>query len=78
LPPSFKTQHPGVAWQNMAAAGNIYRHEYEDVAAVRRWVPWPKRSSLSANASNSKPSDGVIHALKPRRAHSQQIATEPS
>jgi uncharacterized protein with HEPN domain len=26
-----------MAWQEMAAAGNIYRHEYEDVAAREVW-----------------------------------------
>jgi uncharacterized protein with HEPN domain len=37
LPGDLKDRHPAVAWQNMAAAGNIYRHEYEDVAAIRVW-----------------------------------------
>ena len=37
LPDEVKTRHPSIAWREMAAAGNIYRHEYEDVAARRVW-----------------------------------------
>jgi len=37
LPDEVKTRHPSIAWPEMAAAGNIYRHEYEDVAARRVW-----------------------------------------
>jgi uncharacterized protein with HEPN domain len=37
LPDEFKARHPSIEWRDMAAAGNIYRHEYEDVAARRVW-----------------------------------------
>ena len=37
LPDELKTRHPSIEWREMAAAGNIYRHEYEDVAARRVW-----------------------------------------
>ena len=37
LPDALKARHPSIAWHEMAAAGNIYRHEYEDVAARRVW-----------------------------------------
>jgi uncharacterized protein with HEPN domain len=37
LPDELKARHPSIAWREMAAAGNIYRHEYEDVAARRGW-----------------------------------------
>ena len=37
LPQELKGRHPSVEWLAMAAAGNIYRHEYEDVAARRLW-----------------------------------------
>jgi uncharacterized protein with HEPN domain len=37
LPDEVKARHPSIAWREMAAAGNIYRHEYEDVAARRVW-----------------------------------------
>jgi uncharacterized protein with HEPN domain len=37
LPDGVKARHPSIAWREMAAAGNVYRHEYEDVAARRVW-----------------------------------------
>jgi uncharacterized protein with HEPN domain len=37
LPQELKARHPSIEWREMAAAGNIYRHEYEDVAASRVW-----------------------------------------
>ena len=37
LPDELKARHPSIAWRDMAGAGNIYRHEYEDVAARAVW-----------------------------------------
>lgn len=37
LSDELKARHPGIAWREMAGAGNIYRHDYEDVAASRVW-----------------------------------------
>jgi uncharacterized protein with HEPN domain len=37
LPDALKARHPEIWWRDMAAAGNIYRHEYEDVAAREVW-----------------------------------------
>jgi len=37
LTESLKARHPGIAWKQMAGAGNVYRHDYEDVAARRVW-----------------------------------------
>jgi uncharacterized protein with HEPN domain len=37
LPQELKARHPAIEWREMADAGNIYRHEYEDVAASRVW-----------------------------------------
>jgi uncharacterized protein with HEPN domain len=37
LPDQFKDRHPAIQWKDMAAAGNIYRHEYEDVAPREVW-----------------------------------------
>ena len=33
----LKARHPGIAWREMAAAGNVYRHDYQDVAPPRVW-----------------------------------------
>lgn len=37
LPQELKTRHPDIEWREMAGAGNIYRHDYEDVAPRRIW-----------------------------------------
>jgi uncharacterized protein with HEPN domain len=37
LPDVVKQRHPTIVWRDIAAAGNIYRHEYEDVAARIVW-----------------------------------------
>lgn len=37
LPEELKARHPAIAWRQMAAAGNIYRHNYEDVASRLVW-----------------------------------------
>ncbi len=37
LPDDLKARHPEIPWKEMAGAGNIYRHEYEAVAAPRVW-----------------------------------------
>ena len=37
LPPEVKDRHPEIPWRDVAAAGNIYRHEYEDVLEQRIW-----------------------------------------
>ena len=31
LPPELKGRHPSIPWGNMAGAGNVYRHDYEEV-----------------------------------------------
>lgn len=33
----IKMRHSHIDWIGIAAAGNIYRHEYEDVSASRVW-----------------------------------------
>jgi uncharacterized protein with HEPN domain len=38
LSDALKARHPGIQWREMAGAGNIYRHDYEDVAATRVWA----------------------------------------
>jgi uncharacterized protein with HEPN domain len=37
LPDDLKARHPSIAWRDMAGAGNIYRHDYEDVTAQQVW-----------------------------------------
>lgn len=37
LPRDLQARHPQIPWRDIAAAGNIYRHQYEDVAEQRVW-----------------------------------------
>jgi uncharacterized protein with HEPN domain len=37
LSDEFKARHPQMPWREMAAAGNVYRHDYEDVLPERIW-----------------------------------------
>jgi uncharacterized protein with HEPN domain len=37
LPDDLKVRHPHIPWREMAAAGNVYRHDYEDVLPRRVW-----------------------------------------
>lgn len=37
LPDDLKARHPDVPWQNIAGAGNVYRHGYDIVVAEVIW-----------------------------------------
>ena len=37
LPEDLKRPRPEIPWRDIAAAGNIYRHQYEDVLEQRLW-----------------------------------------
>jgi len=37
LPNEVKARHPHIEWRRMAAAGNIYRHEYDVVETELVW-----------------------------------------
>jgi uncharacterized protein with HEPN domain len=53
LPDDLKARHASIGWKQMAGAGNVYRHDYEDVAAefvwetVQRALP-PLRAAIVA------------------------------
>lgn len=61
LSAALKARHPGIAWRDMAGAGNIYRHDYEDVAAHRVWdtvqlaLP-PLRAAIEKELAHGTPS----------------------
>src|SRR5688572_17280801 len=44
LPDEFKARHPEIPWPNIAAAGNVYSHKYEDVADI--WSGARSRKAL--------------------------------
>jgi len=37
LPQALKLRHPDIPWSDIAGAGNIYRHDYEDVLDETIW-----------------------------------------
>lgn len=37
LPEEIKTRHPHIEWRRMAAAGNVYGHEYDDIEVELVW-----------------------------------------
>src|ERR1700722_15196673 len=37
LPDGMKARHPDIPWVEMAGAGNVYRHDYEDVRQRLVW-----------------------------------------
>ena len=37
LPKALKDRHPAIGWDEIAGAGNVYRHDYEDVRERRLW-----------------------------------------
>jgi uncharacterized protein with HEPN domain len=37
LPDEMKERHPHIFWSGIAGAGNVYRHDYEDVRESTLW-----------------------------------------
>jgi uncharacterized protein with HEPN domain len=37
LSPEMKARHPEIPWRKVSGSGNIYRHDYEDVAHRLVW-----------------------------------------
>jgi uncharacterized protein with HEPN domain len=37
LPDELKARHPDIPWADVAGAGNVYRHNYEDVQHKLIW-----------------------------------------
>jgi uncharacterized protein with HEPN domain len=37
LPKPLKARHPAIPWTDIAGAGNVYRHSYEDVLERILW-----------------------------------------
>jgi uncharacterized protein with HEPN domain len=60
LPDGLKLRHPSIAWRQMAAAGNVYRHQYEYVASHFIWETVqqalsPLRHAVEAEIALLKP-----------------------
>ncbi|HEY7245927.1 MAG TPA: HepT-like ribonuclease domain-containing protein [Xanthobacteraceae bacterium] len=37
LPPAVKERHREIPWEDVAGAGNIYRHQYQNVFEILVW-----------------------------------------
>jgi uncharacterized protein with HEPN domain len=37
LPAGLKSRHPNILWKDIAGAGNVYRHDYEEISTVMIW-----------------------------------------
>ncbi|HXC56007.1 MAG TPA: HepT-like ribonuclease domain-containing protein [Rhizomicrobium sp.] len=53
VPDEMKSRHPDIEWRKIKAAGNVYRHGYEDVDAQAIWDTVqqyldPLRAAISA------------------------------
>lgn len=42
LPDDLKARYPTIRWKEMAGAGNVYRHDYEDVSVSYVWTTLQK------------------------------------
>lgn len=54
LPDHFKSRHPNIPWADIAAAGNVYRHDYEDVQHRLVWGTVHNRLSELLEAVESE------------------------
>ncbi|MBK7926771.1 MAG: DUF86 domain-containing protein [Bryobacterales bacterium] len=64
LPPEMIERHPEIGWPAVAAAGNIYRHEYEAVEDAMVWSTVcndlaPLRESAVAELARMSPPPGA-------------------
>ena len=46
LPAAMKARHPEIPWQDVAGAGSVSRHDYEDVRQRDVWTTVQKHLSL--------------------------------
>jgi uncharacterized protein with HEPN domain len=80
LPEDLKARHPSIAWQQMAAAGNVYRHEYEDVAAHssgRRSSATYQHCGRSSNR-NSPGSSEAMRKIVMARHDGGEVVNKPT
>lgn len=77
LPDTLKARHPAIAWKEMAAAGNVYRHEYEGVAAQRVWQTLQfALPPMSAVIAGFQPA-ALGRAIAGRKDRSRHVARRP-
>jgi len=52
LPSDVKARHPYIPWADIASAGNVYRHDYEDVMDEIVWRTVQRSLEALATAIN--------------------------
>jgi uncharacterized protein with HEPN domain len=58
LPDEVKERHPSIPWKDIAGAGNVYRHDYEDVAPNLIWDTVHASIAQEIHRLGSQPGDG--------------------
>jgi len=73
LPDELKARHPSIPWKDIAGAGNVYRHNYEDVAPNLVWDSW---RCLPCRPWSRKKSCGLVaqHAVAEAHAYLRDFA----
>ena len=57
LPDELNARHPSIPWKQVAGAGNVYRHDYEDVAVQYIWDTVHRASAvMRARMPSMRPS----------------------
>jgi uncharacterized protein with HEPN domain len=54
LPDDIKARHPHLPWSDIAGAGNVFRHDYEDVLDQIVWRPVQHSLQSLAQADQSE------------------------
>jgi uncharacterized protein with HEPN domain len=54
LPAEMKTRHPQIPWADIAGAGNIYRHDYDELLHELIWGTVQNRLSDLLSAVNKE------------------------
>ena len=57
LPDALKARHPNIPWALIAGAGNVYRHDYEDVQRRLVWGTATTRLTDLGNAVDQELAD---------------------
>lgn len=53
LPIELKARYPNIPWQDVAGAGSVYRHDYEDVLDEVVWRTRPTQLGLACDDGNN-------------------------
>jgi uncharacterized protein with HEPN domain len=75
LSDELKARHPDIPWREMAAAGNFYRHNYEDVTPRRVWKTLQEELSPLRAVIHFQLHSGSGSTVKPMLLQPQSVKT---